>query len=164
MCTVQKQQLRSVFVPAWCIAQGLEHIVTNDQWTFNVFHFVLLSFCRFDDSFPARSQPGMTAAHMCQFRLRAELVRIADYIYSLGNSMAGDPLLGFSCCMISGVGFAVNYLPVKSCDIGDGIFFSAAMSVTGLDLWWSMSKCKYVLLNLFLLTADMCTCAPQSTH
>ena len=68
-------------VYAWCIAQGLEHIVTNDQWTFNVFHFVHLSFCRFDDSFPARSQPGMTAAHMCQFRLRAELVRIADYIY-----------------------------------------------------------------------------------
>eukprot|EP00435_Cladocopium_sp_Y103_P014999 s1941_g3.t1 len=28
-----------------------------------------------------------------------------------------------------GIGFAVNYLPVKSCDIGDGIFFSAAMSV-----------------------------------
>lgn len=43
--------------------------------------------------------------------------------------MAESHLLGFSCCMISGVGFAVNYLPVKSCDIGDGIFFSAAMSV-----------------------------------
>ena len=95
---------------------------------------------------------------MCQFRLRAELVRIADY--SLGNSMAGDPLLGFSCCMISGVGFAVNYLPVKSCDIGDGIFFSAAMSVTGLDLWWSMSKCKYRFAELVFVDCwhvHMCT-------
>ena len=100
-----------------------------NQWTFNVFRFVLLSFSRFDDSFPARSQPGMTA-HMCQFGLRVELVRIARY--SLGNSMAGDLTLGFSCCMIAGVGFAVNYVPVKSCDVGDGIFFSAAMSVTRL--------------------------------
>ena len=33
----------------------------------------------------------------------------------------------------------MNYLPVKSCDIGDGIFFSAAMSVgillVGLATW-----------------------------
>ena len=103
------------------MAQGLQHT--------DVFRFVLLSFSRFDDSFPARSQPGMTA-HMCQFGLRVELVRIARN--SLGNSMAGDFTLGFSCCMIAGFGFAVNYVPVKSCDIGDGIFFSAAMSVTRL--------------------------------
>jgi len=37
--------------------------------------------------------------------------------------------LGYICCLIAGLGFAVNYLPVKSCEIGDGIFFSAAMSV-----------------------------------
>ena len=143
-----------------CMAQGLEHIVTNDQWTFNVFHFVHLSFCRFDDSFPARSQPGMTAAHMCQFRLRAELVRIADYIYSLGNSMAENLLLGFSCCMISGVGFAVNYLPVKSCDIGDGIFFSAAMSVTGLDLCQSANTFCWTCF-CWLLT---CALVHRSQH
>ena len=39
------------------------------------------------------------------------------------------PTMGYACCLIAGIGFAVNYLPVKSCDIGDGIFFSAAMSV-----------------------------------
>ena len=43
--------------------------------------------------------------------------------------MATNLLFGYSCCLIAGIGFAVNYLPVKSCDIGDGIFFSAAMSV-----------------------------------
>ena len=41
----------------------------------------------------------------------------------------GDLLLGYACCLIAGISFGVNYLPVKSCDIGDGIFFSAAMSV-----------------------------------
>lgn len=41
----------------------------------------------------------------------------------------GDLLLGYTCCLIAGISFGVNYLPVKSCDIGDGIFFSAAMSV-----------------------------------
>ena len=43
--------------------------------------------------------------------------------------MATNLLFGYSCCLIAGIGFALNYLPVKSCDIGDGIFFSAAMSV-----------------------------------
>ena len=43
--------------------------------------------------------------------------------------MATNLLFGYSCCLIAGIGFAVNYLPVKSCDVGDGIFFSAAMSV-----------------------------------
>ncbi|CAL1170487.1 unnamed protein product, partial [Cladocopium goreaui] len=42
--------------------------------------------------------------------------------------MATNLLFGYSCCLIAGIGFAVNYLPVKSCDVGDGIFFSAAMS------------------------------------
>ena len=41
----------------------------------------------------------------------------------------GDLLLGYACCLIAGISFGVNYLPVKSCDIGDGIFFSAAMSI-----------------------------------
>ncbi|CAK9058936.1 unnamed protein product [Durusdinium trenchii] len=36
---------------------------------------------------------------------------------------------GDICCLVAGVGFAVNYLPVKSCNTGDGIFFCAAMSV-----------------------------------
>ena len=37
--------------------------------------------------------------------------------------------LGYACCIVAGVGFAVNYLPVKGCDCGDGIFFSAVMSL-----------------------------------
>eukprot|EP00438_Fugacium_kawagutii_P035222 Skav227181 [mRNA] locus=scaffold2048:20137:21183:+ [translate_table: standard] len=40
-----------------------------------------------------------------------------------------DLALGYVCCLVAGLGFAVNYLPVKSFDVGDGIFFSAAMSV-----------------------------------
>ena len=40
-----------------------------------------------------------------------------------------SPFRNIPVCLIAGIGFAVNYLPVKSCDIGDGIFFSAAMSV-----------------------------------
>lgn len=36
---------------------------------------------------------------------------------------------GNACCLVAGIGFAVNYLPVKKCDTGDGIFFCAAMSV-----------------------------------
>lgn len=40
-----------------------------------------------------------------------------------------DMLRGDLCCLVAGVGFAVNYLPVKQCDTGDGIFFCAAMSM-----------------------------------
>lgn len=36
---------------------------------------------------------------------------------------------GNACCLVAGIGFAVNYLPVKKCDTGDGIFFCAAMSL-----------------------------------
>ncbi|CAE7416947.1 TMEM144 [Symbiodinium natans] len=43
--------------------------------------------------------------------------------------MSGDLALGYSCCLIAGVGFGINYLPVKGIDTGDGIFFSAVMSV-----------------------------------
>ena len=38
-------------------------------------------------------------------------------------------LRGYLCCLVAGVGFAVNYLPVKKCDTGDGIFFCAVMSL-----------------------------------
>ena len=48
--------------------------------------------------------------------------------------MATNLLFGYACCMIAGIGFAVNYLPVKFCDTGDGIFFSAAMSAAGFQL------------------------------
>mmetsp|Transcript_93140 Transcript_93140/g.221569 ORF Transcript_93140/g.221569 Transcript_93140/m.221569 type:complete len:359 (+) Transcript_93140:46-1122(+) len=43
--------------------------------------------------------------------------------------MSRDRFLGYSCCLVAGVGFGVNYLPVKGIDTGDGIFFSAVMSV-----------------------------------
>ena len=162
MCTVQKPQLRSVFVPAWCMAQGLEHIVTNDQWTFNVFHFVLLSFCRFDDSFLARSQPGMTAAHMCQFRLRAELVRIADYsILFTWQFDGGKSATGLFLLHDLWRWFCSELL---ACQKLWHWWWHLLLSGNVCNWAWSMSKCKYVLLNLFLLTADMCTCAPQSTH
>jgi len=47
----------------------------------------------------------------------------------LCTEMTGDLALGYSCCLIAGVGFGINYLPVKGIDTGDGIFFSAVMSV-----------------------------------
>ena len=50
-------------------------------------------------------------------------------IEALTQKLMGDLALGYACCLIAGVSFGVNYLPVKSCDIGDGIFFSAAMSI-----------------------------------
>lgn len=36
---------------------------------------------------------------------------------------------GNACCLVAAVGFALNYLPVKKYDTGDGIFFCAAMSL-----------------------------------
>jgi len=36
---------------------------------------------------------------------------------------------GNACCLVAAIGFALNYLPVKKYDTGDGIFFCAAMSV-----------------------------------
>lgn len=43
--------------------------------------------------------------------------------------MLADQLIGFSCCAVAGVGFSVNYIPVKKMDTGDGVFFAAAMSL-----------------------------------
>ena len=43
--------------------------------------------------------------------------------------MLAEQLIGFSCCAVAGVGFAVNYIPVKRMDTGDGVFFAAAMSL-----------------------------------
>jgi len=40
-------------------------------------------------------------------------------------------LAGYACCMIAGFFFGTNYIPVKSVDCGDGVFFSLAMS-TGI--------------------------------
>eukprot|EP00913_Durusdinium_trenchii_P019917 g18721.t2 len=51
-----------------------------------------------------------------------------------------DLLRGHLCCAVAGVGFAVNYLPVKKFDTGDGIFFCAAMSIgiLSVGLWTGM--------------------------
>ncbi|CAK8991977.1 unnamed protein product [Durusdinium trenchii] len=43
--------------------------------------------------------------------------------------MVGQLALGYSCCLIASVAYAVNYLPVKKYDTGDGVFFTFAMSV-----------------------------------
>lgn len=44
-------------------------------------------------------------------------------------AMVGQLALGYSCCLIASVAYAVNYLPVKKYDTGDGVFFTFAMSV-----------------------------------
>jgi glucose uptake protein GlcU len=37
--------------------------------------------------------------------------------------------LGLLWCAVAGVGFGVNFLPVKKVDVGDGVFFSFCMSI-----------------------------------
>ena len=37
--------------------------------------------------------------------------------------------LGYACCLIASVAYAVNYLPVKKYDTSDGVFFTFAMSL-----------------------------------
>eukprot|EP00437_Effrenium_voratum_P008974 CAMPEP_0181421258 /NCGR_PEP_ID=MMETSP1110-20121109/13008_1 /TAXON_ID=174948 /ORGANISM="Symbiodinium sp., Strain CCMP421" /LENGTH=332 /DNA_ID=CAMNT_0023544323 /DNA_START=48 /DNA_END=1046 /DNA_ORIENTATION=- len=43
--------------------------------------------------------------------------------------MTGHLALGYACCLIASVAYAVNYLPVKKYETGDGIFFTFAMSL-----------------------------------
>jgi glucose uptake protein GlcU len=43
--------------------------------------------------------------------------------------MAGDMSVGLLCCSIAGIGFGINFLPVKKLDVADGIFFSFCMSL-----------------------------------
>mmetsp|Transcript_83405 Transcript_83405/g.214788 ORF Transcript_83405/g.214788 Transcript_83405/m.214788 type:complete len:537 (-) Transcript_83405:149-1759(-) len=41
--------------------------------------------------------------------------------------MSGDIGVGLGCCLVAGVFFGSNYLPVKKVHIGDGVFFAACM-------------------------------------
>ncbi|CAE7260433.1 TMEM144 [Symbiodinium natans] len=67
--------------------------------------------------------------------------------------MLGDQLIGFSCCVVAGVGFAVNYIPVKRMDTGDGVFFAAAMSlgivIVGVITGFMMSDTQALALPKF---------------
>ncbi|CAJ1357241.1 unnamed protein product [Effrenium voratum] len=45
------------------------------------------------------------------------------------QAMTGDLALGYACCLIASVAYAVNYLPVKKYETGDGVFFTFAMSL-----------------------------------
>ena len=45
------------------------------------------------------------------------------------QAMTGHLALGYACCLIASVAYAVNYLPVKKYETGDGIFFTFAMSL-----------------------------------
>ena len=45
------------------------------------------------------------------------------------GAMADQLALGYACCLIASVAYAVNFLPVKQYDTGDGIFFTFAMSL-----------------------------------
>lgn len=44
------------------------------------------------------------------------------------GAMVSHLALGYVCCLLASVAYAVNYLPVKRYDTGDGIFFTFAMS------------------------------------
>jgi len=41
----------------------------------------------------------------------------------------GNLVLGIVCCLVAGVGFGSNYLPVKKINVGDGVWFSVCMSI-----------------------------------
>jgi glucose uptake protein GlcU len=41
----------------------------------------------------------------------------------------GDFVVGMMCCVVAGLLFGTNYIPVQSVDCGDGFFFSLMMSV-----------------------------------
>ncbi|CAJ1404156.1 unnamed protein product [Effrenium voratum] len=43
--------------------------------------------------------------------------------------MTDQLALGYACCLIASVAYAVNFLPVKKYETGDGIFFTFAMSL-----------------------------------
>eukprot|EP00425_Heterocapsa_triquetra_P021068 CAMPEP_0195153534 /NCGR_PEP_ID=MMETSP0448-20130528/183197_1 /TAXON_ID=66468 /ORGANISM="Heterocapsa triquestra, Strain CCMP 448" /LENGTH=592 /DNA_ID=CAMNT_0040192301 /DNA_START=66 /DNA_END=1843 /DNA_ORIENTATION=- len=43
------------------------------------------------------------------------------------SAMSGDIGVGLGCCVVAGVFFGSNYLPVKKLHIGDGVFFAACM-------------------------------------
>ncbi|CAJ1347233.1 unnamed protein product [Effrenium voratum] len=43
--------------------------------------------------------------------------------------MTRDVGMGYACCLIASVAYAVNFLPVKKYETGDGIFFTFAMSL-----------------------------------
>ncbi|CAJ1422072.1 unnamed protein product [Effrenium voratum] len=43
--------------------------------------------------------------------------------------MTRDVGMGYACCLIASVAYAVNLLPVKKYETGDGIFFTFAMSL-----------------------------------
>jgi glucose uptake protein GlcU len=43
--------------------------------------------------------------------------------------MAGNFAVGLMWCLVAGVGFGTNYLPVKKVNPGDGIFFTFCMSI-----------------------------------
>jgi len=55
--------------------------------------------------------------------------------------MAGNFAIGLTWCLVAGVGFGTNYLPVKKVEPGDGIFFCFCMSVGILlvGLLWSFA-------------------------
>jgi len=40
-----------------------------------------------------------------------------------------DFALGLVCCLVAGIGFGSNYLPVKQVNVGDGVWFSACMAI-----------------------------------
>ena len=45
------------------------------------------------------------------------------------TAMTDQLALGYACCLIASVAYAVNFLPVKKYETGDGIFFTFAMSL-----------------------------------
>lgn len=77
---------------------------------------------------PRFIQPVAKKAILAQVYVRAPGCKHPS-CQCLCTEMTGDLALGYSCCLIAGVGFGINYLPVKGIDTGDGIFFSAVMSV-----------------------------------
>jgi len=63
--------------------------------------------------------------------------------------MAGNILLGLGCCIIAGIGFGSNYLPVKKVQVGDGVFFSVSMAwgilLVGLLINFTVADSDYSL-------------------
>ena len=115
--------LASCWFPGWCrFEAATSHLRKADRLTFwlpGSIHF---------QSWPQKVRSRSRSFHERQllelFRLQTQKKRPVII------GMVGMELLrGNACCLVAGVGFAVNYLPVKKYDTGDGIFFCAMMSV-----------------------------------
>mmetsp|Transcript_64655 Transcript_64655/g.166381 ORF Transcript_64655/g.166381 Transcript_64655/m.166381 type:complete len:459 (-) Transcript_64655:392-1768(-) len=66
--------------------------------------------------------------------------------------MVGNYVSGLICCVVAGVAFGSNYLPVKQVSVRDGVFFSACMAIgillVGAIVNFTIADDDYAILPL----------------